>query len=305
MELQVKNTDSLANSLRQISSCYKDVENNICENTIFNTKAPENSRFIYGKDSSGENASKAVSWIAGSVSGSSTILGMKTEGEIFGEIGGASWENKYTSGVKFKDGKLDSISLFDAKIAGEAHVAKGTIGGSIGAVSLSGEAVIGQVKSEGSVGATLYKNGKLAPQISIGGELSGAAVSGNIKGTIGSDNTNVHASAKGEVLSGDLKGNLGIGKVTYKGNDGTVKTGYGVSTELKAEAYAAQGEVKGGFTLFGIKFDVGVTGKAGGAGGSIGGHATAGSVGGSISAGLGLGIGINFNIDWTGFKWGW
>lgn len=315
IELQKNSADSLADTLRQISLCYKNTENNIIGETVFSVESPENGG-IGSKD--GENGAEhfkevkaesakdnAVSWKEGSIVFSTTKWGTKTEAELSGELGGASWDHKFTSGVKYKDKKLDSVSLFDASISGEAHVAKGKISGSVGATSASLGGTVGQVKAEGSVGATLFKNGKLAPQLSIKGSLEGAAATGEAKAQVGSDNTNVHASAEGSLLSGKAKGELGIGKVTYKEDDGTVLTGYGVSAEAKAEAYVAQGKVKGGFTIFGIKVDIGLSGKAGGAGASIGAHAVKGSVGGNIGIGVGVGAELEFKIDWTGFKWGW
>lgn len=317
IEAQKNGTDRLADTLRQISFCYKNTENKVAGEPVFSAGLSENGETgsTGGNNeggSGGFNEVKADSantnsaaWISGSAVASTTLGGINASAEASGEIGGASWEHKFSSGVKFKDGKLDSISLFDAKIGGEAHVAKGKIGGSYGVVSGSAEATLGQVKAEGSVGATLYKNGKLAPQVGINGSISGSAVSGKAEAKVGSDNTDVHASAEGSLLSGEAKGNIGVGKVSYKDKDGTVNTGYGVAAEAKAEAYVAQGKVKGGFKIFGIKFDIGLSGKAGGAGASIGGHATTGGVGGNVGLGLGIGAELEFKIDWTGFKWGW
>lgn len=317
IELQQNNMNYLAGTLRQISFIYKNTENKVAGESVFGVDLPGNAETGHtnGNSDSGTGGlsevkadtanTNSVTWIGGSAAYSTTIMGINAGTEVSGEIGGASWDHKFTSGVKRKDGKLDSISIFDAKIAGEAHIAKGKVGGNFGVVSGSLEGTAGQVKAEGSVGATLYKNGKLAPQVGVNAEVSGAAVTGKAKVKAGSDNTDIHASAEGSLLSGKAKGNVGLGKVTYKDDDGTVKTGYGVSAEAKAEAYLAQGKVKGGFKIFGIEVNVGVSGKAGGAGASIGGHAVAGSVGGNIGIGLGIGAELEFNIDWTNFKWGW
>lgn len=66
--------------------------------------------------------------------------------------------------------------------------------------------------------------------------------------------------------------------------------------------YFSQGKVSGGFTIFGIKIDAGVTGKAGGAGVSAEGKVTTGGVSGKIGAGLGLGAGVEISIDWSNFS---
>ena len=71
-----------------------------------------------------------------------------------------------------------------------------------------------------------------------------------------------------------------------------------------------EGKVSGGFTIFGIKIDASIKGKAGGAGLTGAAEATTGGVEGEIGAGLGLGAGIKIKIDWTNFKapkikWPW
>ena len=312
IEILKVRTGGCADALRKISSCYKNTEKMMMDSKKGNSQAGTgsgsngSSGAVPSGKSSEQNDSKpkSASFISGSVEESVKIAGLGVGYEVSGEFLGGSWEHKFTSGIEKKDGKTD-ISLFDAEIGGEVHVAKGKVKGNVGYMYGEAEAIVGQVKGKGSAGATLFKDGQLAPQLSLLGELSGAAISGKATAKFGSDNTDIHASAEGSLLSGDLKGELGIGKVTYEEKDGSVHTGYGVSAEAKAEGYLAQGRVKGGFKIFGIDVEVGMSGKAGGAGASIGGHFVNGSVGGSIGAGLGLGLGLDFNIDWTDFKWGW
>ena len=76
----------------------------------------------------------------------------------------------------------------------------------------------------------------------------------------------------------------------------------GAKCKVGAEAYLAQGKVSGGFTIFGINIDAGVTGKAGGAGVNAEGKVTTGGVSGKIGAGLGLGAGVEISIDWSNFS---
>lgn len=82
-------------------------------------------------------------------------------------------------------------------------------------------------------------------------------------------------------------------------------TGWGGVVEAGAEAYLAEGKVSGGIKLFGIDIDVGVSGKAGGAGVKAGAAATTGGFTASVGAGLGLGAGLDISIDWSDFKFWW
>jgi hypothetical protein len=119
---------------------------------------------------------------------------------------------------------------------------------------------------------------------------------------IGNDDFNAHEKATGELLGAKAEVSAGIGKVSYKDDNGNITTGLGVTGKVGAEAYVAQGKISGGFTVFGIKIDLGAEGKAGGAGVHAGGAITTGGVNGSIGAGLGLGAGLSINIDWSDFK---
>ncbi len=327
LEQQKKNAAGFSDALLKISSYYKTTENQVSGIPVFSGNSAKNTGTgslgasvdknkvspgspggapsSNGSNQKEKGESNSVSYIQGSVGASTAVFGINAGVGASGDIGGASWDHKFSSGIKKKDGKIDSVSLFNASISGEAHIASGKVKGNIGALSGDLGVNVGQVKAEGSAGITLYKNGELAPQISLKGEVKGAVVTGKINAALGTDNTDIHGSANGSLVTGSLKGDLGIGKVTYKDDEGNIKTGYGVSAEVKAEGYLAEGTAKGGFSILGIKVDIGISGKAGGAGGSVGWHAVKGSVGGSVSAGVGLGIGLDFNIDWTNFKWGW
>ena len=88
-------------------------------------------------------------------------------------------------------------------------------------------------------------------------------------------------------------------------DDGTVTTAYGVQGEAGAEAYVAEGEVSGGLDIMGVKVDVGLKGKLGGAGAKAGGHISTGGVTANASLGFLAGVGLDVSIDWTNFKWKW
>lgn len=267
-----------------------------------------------GQGTADEDGDNKVSWISGSVKKDGQILGVDSSGKLEGDIFGASYEKKFTNGLKWEekdDGHgnkvktLTDVSLIEGSIAGEAHVASGSASGNIGLLSGEAKASVGKVAAEGSVAVALIKDGKLTPQIDAKAEVSAVGAEGEANVSFGTENTDVHGKAEGKVLVAEASAEAGIGMITYESKDGETKTGYGVKGEVGAEAYVAEGKVSGGFSILGIKIDAGVGGKLGGAGASAGGHVTTGSVGGSVSLGFLAGIELDLNIDWSGFKWGW
>lgn len=308
LENQKRMTGGLASALGKISLSYKTTENKLSEEPVFNIRdgnspgeaggtgadSPDSGESGKGKSpfpsnksgpikgsgtktpDSGSDAdaqdseSDSWAWQKAAIGAKGSVIGIKTGFEASGELIGTSSDESFTTGIKHKDNKLDSVSLIEAEKSGEFHVAKGKVKGSVGVFSNETEGYVGQVEAKGSVGATLIKDGKITPQVSLKGEISGDVAKAKNKTSIGSDNTNVNASAEGSVLSGSIKGDVGIGKINYKDKDGNEKQAYGASAEVKAEGYLAQGKVKGGFTIFGIKVNAGVSGKAGGAGVSAG-----------------------------------
>lgn len=254
----------------------------------------------------------SIAWISGMLATSGKILGFDSRAEAKWDLFGASFDKSIASGLKWKYDKdkngniikkLDELSLIDAKISGEAHVAQGSLNGSIGALSGEAGVVVGSVAANGSMTASLFKGGKFAPQIRADAEASAVALKGEAKGRAGSDEHNVHIKGEGKLGSAKASAKAGVGRINVEDEKtGEIKTVTGVKAEAKAEAYAAEGRASGGITIFGIDIDVGVTGKAGGIGGSAGLQATTGGVSGSISAGLGFGLGVDISIDWSGFK---
>ncbi len=339
-QLQKTELDGFVSALNRISYNYKYTENKLCDRPVFSYRGQENdigpdrddswikngyirekgddsvqrheSRDDTYEDTSSDGSKKKnrYSWsdalMKYSREESIEIGGVAVGGAISGELIGASTNTSFESGVKYDgDGNLKSISLFEMNQSAEVHAAKGKASITAGPVSSKVEGSVGQVKAKGSVGITLYEDGKLAPHLGFEAEASATGIEGKWEGKIGDENIDVHRSASFKGGTARAKANAGIGKVSYEDDDGNKKNGYGGSVEVKAEAYAAEGKIKGGFNLFGIDLDVGVTGKAGGAGVKAGGHATTGGVGVSVGAGLGLGLGIDIDIDWTGFKFGW
>ena len=160
---------------------------------------------------------------------------------------------------------------------------------SIGLLHSETEINVGRAEAEGKLGASLMKDGRFDPSIDAKVKAEAVGLEGKAEVSLGNDEYDVHASADG--------------KVGYASAEAEFKAGTdGITVSAGAEAYAAKGELKGGFTLFGIKVDASIEGKAGGAG--VGASADVGqtSAEGYIGAGLLLGAGVKIKIDWKNFK---
>lgn len=288
--------DSLNMQLEVITAKYEETEKKLVDNS--------SSRSHTEKDDS-----KSIAWKRGHLSGTTEIGEIGVAGVITGELLGASYDIKSGAKATWKQNEkgeweYDELGI-EYAIAGEAHVAKGSAKGNIGYLFGNVNAKVGEVSATGGVGASLYKDGKLSPQLyaELGGKVVG--LKGDAEVGLGTEDNNVHVKGEGEVGVAEAGVSGQIGKITYKDDKGKVKQAYGVKGEVGAEAYAATGSVEGGFSIFGIDIDIGISGKAGGAGGKVGGYATTGGVSGSISGGLGVGLGLEISIDWSDFHFGW
>lgn len=169
----------------------------------------------------------------------------------------------------------------------EGWLARGTASADYGLLHSEVEATVGDVYAKGEAKASLMKDGVLDPEIELSAGVGASVLSGKASTKLGTDDVNANLEAKGEVLTASASASAGI-------------SSDGVHAKASAEAYAAKGEINGGIEIFGVKFGLGVEGKAGGAGASAGGSISTTSVSGEIGAGLGLGIGLKGSIDWSG-----
>ena len=315
LEENSKSIKSMADNFGRVVGLYKKTESSVLSSRILLQKdqKPQSGVVANSKETSAENrenskgketTNSAALWKKGAgISG--TILGIKSAGEASVNFFGASWDKKFTSGIKYKDGTLDSASLISASGSVEGHLIQGKVKGNAGLLMGEAKGTVGKISGKGEVGATLYKDGKLAPQLSVSGEASVVGAEGEASVGLGSENNNIHTKASGKLGTAKIKGEAGVGKITYKSEDGQIRTGYGMKGEVGAEAYVAEGTVSGGLNIFGIKIDVGLTGKFGGAGAKAGGHVTTGGASGNLHIGAGLGVGLNVSVDWSKFKVGW
>ncbi len=313
-----------SNDLKQMAENYKNSENkNISSfgalpsnffseggDTVGVSKAPEPATGGGTTTPSGDK-DHTFAVVQGSVSSGVTLSnGVNVGSHASGNVLGGSYKTEKQFGVEWEEDektgemKLDSVGIgYGAE--GEVHLAEGEIGSNIGPLSGTIGGTVGQVSASGSVGASLWKDGEFSPQLALDGSLGASGVTGKANLNLGSENNNGHIDLEGTVGEAEVKGGVGIGKVTYEDAKGNVKTAYGVKGEVGAEAYALTGKASGGITIFGIDIDIGISGKLGGAGASAGGTITKGGVKGSVSAGALAGLGLEISIDWTDFKFGW
>ena len=183
---------------------------------------------------------------------------------------------------------------------------KGKVSANVGNTKVSAEGKVLNADAEGSIGISLFQNKKFAPSVYAGAKAKASVAEGSVSAQHGSDEFNVHTKAEGTVLAAEAEAKVQAGRIVdEKGNER-----WGASATAGAEAYLAKGKVSKGFTLFGVKFDASIEGKAGGAGVKAGGEVSTGGAEGEIGAGLGLGVGLKFKVDWSGFKapklkWPW
>ena len=197
-----------------------------------------------------------------------------------------------------KKGEISATGQVDAN----GHLAEGELSGNIGYLNGSVKAGIGVAAATGSVGATLFKNGKLSPKLQAKAEGSVSAASGEAKVSVGTDENNIHAKASGDLGKAKAEASVGVGMVSTKNADGEEKTAFGAEGKFEVGAYAAEGKISGGLTIFGIKVDASIKGKAGGVGAEVGGSVTTNGVSGTIGAAFGLGGGVEISVDWSEFS---
>lgn len=248
--------------------------------------------------------------LEGAIGGGGSILGFSSGWGAAGEIFGYSYDTESGIGLKYKTDENGNRYLDEAGISwgakGEGHIMQGEVEGNIGYASGSASGKIGEGSASGKVGVKIWDDGELAPQLYAEGKAGVTAAKGEAKGQVGSDNNNLHAKGEGSLGKAGVNAEAGAGKITYKDSKtGEEKTEYGVKGSVGAEAYAAEGKVSGGFTILGVDVDIGLSGKAGGAGAKIGGEVGTGGASGDIGLGLGLGAELNISIDWSDFHFGW
>ncbi len=147
--------------------------------------------------------------------------------------------------------------------------------------------------------AEIMEDGNFNPKVGVKGEAKGNILEGDISGQIGNEEFNTHGELEGVLVGGEASGEVSLGDL---GEDEKGRTKYGLKVSGGAEAYLAKGEARGGFTIFGIDVDYVISGKAGAAGIKAGGEISNQGI--YIDAGLAalLGLEGEVSIDWSKFE---
>ena len=229
------------------------------------------------------------------------------KGKASAEGSVSAWQGKAgvnaVDGLAAIDGKLTVLGLSAKakaelepwKASGEASVSAAVLGGAVTQTSIWG---LQEFKAKGQVlgGEAKVKGQATLTGISGKAEANAAVVKGSVENRIGLENYNVHGKAEGYVIGAAAGASGGIGVYDKDG-----KTQFGIHAKGEAEAYLTKGEVKGGFTLGGVKVDAKVGGGIG-AGAKAKFEFSSKSI--TIGAGAAaiLGIEGEVTVDWSNFK---
>ena len=167
----------------------------------------------------------------------------------------------------------------------EGYVGKGEVSGESGIFSGTLEGTLLEGSAGAEAKAALFSDGQFDPELSLTAKAEATGISGSAEGQIGNDDNNVHGTVEGAVgtASAEATGMIGMD---------------GVGAHVEAGAAVFQGEVEGGFSIFGVNFDASIEGEAL----SVGAEADFGvtkdeiEVGGKLS--FLAGLGLNLKISW-------
>lgn len=167
----------------------------------------------------------------------------------------------------------------------EGYVAKGEVRSQIGLLSSTAQVTALTAGVQGEAKAVLFDKGKFDPKLKVGVNAEATALKGSVEKQFGTDDFNIHSGAEGKVGTAKAEATAFIGKE-------------GVGAKAEAGAAVFKGEVKSGFSLFGINVDFSVEGEAL----SVGAKAEFGVKEGEIKLGGKLsflaGLGLNLKISW-------
>ncbi|WP_349943946.1 hypothetical protein ABFV83_11390 [Lacrimispora sp. BS-2] len=248
-------------------------------------------------------ASASGGFTASVLNGSGTLGGdfpgkdysVTGNGSVLGAEGKAGYKMNWD--IPKKGEKAGDIGV-TANAGLDLYAAKGEVEAKYGSFSAKAEASLLNAGVAISGGLMVSQNGKFDPCLELKAKASASVAKGSVSTQQGNDVFNTHQSAEGTLLGAEASAGVQAGRIANE--DGS--SVYGVKAEAGAEAYLARGEVKSGFTMFGIKVDAAVGGKAGAVGAKASAAATTDGV--QVKAGLSvlLGIDADVKIDWSGAK---
>lgn len=222
----------------------------------------------------------------GSVSGSTQVVGIPLSASAIGSLlGGSASLEPYGTGNQKLAGDKSSLGV-GVKGSAEAYAGKASLSGTFGRAKASLDVAALTGSAEGKLGGSLFTDGQFAPSFAAKGEAKGSVLE--------------------ETKSLELDGGIISQRVKAKGSALTASAEAGVSAGLDgiegkvgAEAYVVKGEVTSGISVLGVRFDMAVEGKAGGAGANVGAKLEPTALEGALGLGLGLGLSAKVKVDWS------
>lgn len=229
----------------------------------------------------GNHWPKDYSLFGGAVEAAGELLGI-------GASGSAHWNGpSYTLSSEQYFGWNEEGDSWGAAIKGEVegYLFQGGVEGQWGLLSGNVEAALGQIGAYGEVKAVLFEDGAFHPELSVNAGVEASGATGEVGVQFGTDDYNLHVGAEGTAghAVAETEVSLSDEGVVLKGEVG---------------AAALEGEVEGGFTIFGVNVDVSASGAVGavGVGGEFSATTDSFTIGGEIAALLGLGL--NIKVSW-------
>jgi len=236
----------------------------------------------------------------------SGTIGLDSKNKDFGVSAEGSLLGYKTDNIKLKsswDLTKGNLSLLEAKVGAEGHLAKGQAEAYLGLAKATVAGTIGAIAASGKVDASLVKDGKFDPSIGLEAKVEGSVAKGDAEIKFGSDKNNIHAKASGQALSAEASAKANLGKIEYEDSEGNKKIKYGAEAKVGAEAYVAKGNLSGGVSVLGVKINASVGGKLVGTGLKAGGSITNSSASGEFGLGLLIGADIKIDVDWSNADW--
>ncbi len=291
--------ERLAGNVRQVAAQFQNVEQELSAYAShLGTGEDEAAPQASADASSGEGKTKPAPspWRSFLDGVPVAIVG----GGVAGVGGLSGVSGKFFSGLTWDPAEKES-GLIIYQEHREKSLTSGKLSGGLGDLSASMEGKAGSSEVTGTVGLSLYKDGKLSPALEMKLKSEIAAFKGKAGAQYGNEQFNGHVEA--EVGVGVLESELavGAGVITYTDKAGNQKTEMGLQGKAGAAAYVTSGKVSGGLTIFGIEINATAKGHVG-AGFEAEGRITTGGVSGSIGGSLGLGGSMEISVDWSNFS---
>lgn len=225
-----------------------------------------------------------------------SILGIAAAASAKGDLLGFDAKVKNAANWDMKKSKEE----FESKGNITGHLAKGEPSTLCDNTELNKKGSFLTSTASGEAKVIWWSDGEFGPTFKLGVGASAVAATGEVGGKIGNKMFSRHSKAEGKLLHTEVKADAGVG-VLRQNKSGT--NVYGASVSAGAEACVAKGEVSGGVTLFGIKVDTSLEGKALSVEAKASAKYTNEGFSTGVGASLGLGAGVKVSVDWSEANW--